>query len=197
LNGITSLPIPQLPIVYPRNYSYTIVDNPASPFEPGTPCFSGTHDWQEENFDLSAFSRAVKIRFRFGSDGYVTAEGWYIDDVTVFSQTPSLCLLVSNTLQNVTPGQPASWDVIVENTGEKAVVDFWIEISPASGRDKTTRFLVKENITIPAGYSGTSKITFKVPSKTPPGNYSVVNILGEYFGTVYASDSFNVTVGSN
>ena len=65
-------------------YPYTIIDNPASPFAPGTPCYSGSGaGWAEALFDLSAHSGIVEIMFRFGSDGYVAEEGWYIDDVWV------------------------------------------------------------------------------------------------------------------
>ncbi|HUV31737.1 MAG TPA: C10 family peptidase [Acidobacteriota bacterium] len=69
-------------------YPYTIIDNPASPFEPGTPCFSGTHDWSQVQFDLAAYSGVVQLMFRFGSDGAAVEEGWYIDDVQV---TGSCC----------------------------------------------------------------------------------------------------------
>lgn len=72
-------------IIYPDGgYPYTIINNPASPFTAGTSVFSGQiPNWQEESFDLSAYSGVIKIRFRFGSDGYVTEEGWYIDDVKI------------------------------------------------------------------------------------------------------------------
>jgi M6 family metalloprotease-like protein len=64
-------------------YTHTIVDNPASPFPAGTPCFSGSFGWTQETIDLSALSGIAQIRFRFGSDGSVTMEGWYIDDVSL------------------------------------------------------------------------------------------------------------------
>ena len=72
-------------IIYPDGgYSHTIINNPDSPFLVGTQVFSGQNPtWQEKTFDLSAFSGVIKIRFRFGSDGFVTDEGWYIDDVTI------------------------------------------------------------------------------------------------------------------
>ena len=66
-------------------YPCSIIDNPASPFEAGTPCFSDSHGWEQEVFDLSAYSGVVQIMFRFGSDGYVTEEGWYVDDVVVYN----------------------------------------------------------------------------------------------------------------
>ncbi|MDM7916722.1 MAG: immune inhibitor A, partial [Candidatus Eisenbacteria bacterium] len=65
-------------------YPYTIIANPASPFPGDTPCYSGSHDWSEARFDLTGLNgNSVRLRFRFGSDGYVTYEGWYIDDVVI------------------------------------------------------------------------------------------------------------------
>jgi immune inhibitor A len=64
-------------------YAYTIIDNPASPFPPGMPCFSGTFAWREEEFDLSSYSGLAQVRFRFGSDAGTTRGGWYIDDVSL------------------------------------------------------------------------------------------------------------------
>ena len=45
-----------------------------------------SHGWQLETFDLSAYEGETAIvRFRFASDGYVSEEGWYVDDVNVTS----------------------------------------------------------------------------------------------------------------
>jgi hypothetical protein len=64
-------------------YPYSIIDNPASPYDPGTPCWSGLHDWAQVDVDLSAYSGVVQLKFRFGSDGAATEEGWYVDDISV------------------------------------------------------------------------------------------------------------------
>ena len=37
-------------------------------------------------FDLSFYEGECQIRFKFGSDGYVGGEGWYIDDVMIWSE---------------------------------------------------------------------------------------------------------------
>ncbi len=82
-------------------YPCTIVPNPASPFPPDMPCYGGSVDWTEARFDLSGLAgTAVRIRFRFGSDGAATAEGWYIDDVSVEGSFPSA-------VDPVRPGRPA------------------------------------------------------------------------------------------
>jgi len=66
-------------------YPYTIYNNPASPFPAGTPCYAGVMvDWSQASFDLGAWAgETAQVRFRFGSDGYVVEEGWYIDDVEI------------------------------------------------------------------------------------------------------------------
>lgn len=64
-------------------YPFTIVDNVASPFAGGTPCFSDSHTWQKVTFDLSAYSGVAQVMFRFGSDGNTNYEGWYIDDIEI------------------------------------------------------------------------------------------------------------------
>jgi hypothetical protein len=70
--------------LYPESgYPYNISGSVSSPFEEGTPCFSGSQDWSQVKFDLSAYSGVVYIMFRFGSDGYNVGEGWYIDDVEI------------------------------------------------------------------------------------------------------------------
>lgn len=72
---------------YPRG----IINNPASPFEPGTPCYSDVFDWTQATFDLSSYSGIVQIMFRFGSDGYVTGEGWYVDDILITGDPIYVC----------------------------------------------------------------------------------------------------------
>ncbi len=64
---------------YPR----LIQPNASSPFDPETPCFAWSYGWDEVQFDLSSYEGPARVRFRFGSDGYIGAEGWYIDDINV------------------------------------------------------------------------------------------------------------------
>ncbi|MFN8547134.1 MAG: hypothetical protein U0527_03970 [Candidatus Eisenbacteria bacterium] len=56
-------------------YTHTIIDNPASPFPAGMPCWSGFFDWRQAQFDLASFAgQTVRVRFRFGADGAVNYE---------------------------------------------------------------------------------------------------------------------------
>jgi len=60
-----------------------VVGSMPGPFADGTEVFSGTVDWIERRFELSAYEGPVRLRFRFGTDGGQAAEGWHIDDVMV------------------------------------------------------------------------------------------------------------------
>ncbi|MBD3236437.1 MAG: gingipain R [Candidatus Eisenbacteria bacterium] len=91
-------------------YPYTI--RPGSepgPFPDETPVFSGSFDWHQQIFDLGDVTGTVVFRFRFGSDGADTREGWHIDDLEVlglsnFSDARPLDLLPSHALlQQNTP----------------------------------------------------------------------------------------------
>ncbi len=65
-------------------YTHTIREGSIpGPFEPDTPVFSGNFDWQEIYFDLAGITGTVAFRFRFGSDGADTREGWFVDDIEV------------------------------------------------------------------------------------------------------------------
>ncbi len=53
------------------------------PFPAETPAFSGTFDWTQVRFELGDVAGEVRLRFHFGGDGAVAAEGWYIDDIEI------------------------------------------------------------------------------------------------------------------
>ncbi|MGD9140218.1 MAG: C25 family cysteine peptidase [bacterium] len=71
-------------------YPHLIYPNSASPFDGDTPCWGETSGWEQVTFDLSAYTGSAMIRFQFGSDGYTTEEGWYIDDVEVTADLASV-----------------------------------------------------------------------------------------------------------
>jgi hypothetical protein len=71
-------------------YKKLIYPNADSPFEANTPCLAWTTAWTQLEFDLSAYEGSARIRFRFGSDGYIGYEGWYIDDINVTDDLASI-----------------------------------------------------------------------------------------------------------
>ena len=92
-------------------YPYQITPNTASPFPANMPCYAGTGGWQSAQFDLSAYAgQTLCFRFRFGSDGAVVEEGWFIDDIhltmindsnaTWFDCDPPAGTVAANTVSN-------------------------------------------------------------------------------------------------
>ncbi|MFH1143857.1 MAG: C25 family cysteine peptidase [Candidatus Eisenbacteria bacterium] len=70
-------------------YAYTIrAGGTPGPFPADTPVFSGTSSsWQQVVCDLSGVTGSAVFRFRFGSDGAVAKEGWYVDDVELLTNS--------------------------------------------------------------------------------------------------------------
>lgn len=72
-------------------YPALVTSNAASPFAPDTPCLGSTSGrWQTVVASLPAPVRVgspVRVRFRFGSDSYETARGWFLDDFVVTPRT--------------------------------------------------------------------------------------------------------------
>ena len=77
-------------VLYPvGGYSHAKNSNDANPLPEGTPCWSGSFSWRQETFDLTAYEdEKIQIRFHFASDGYVTYEGWYVDDINITFTQP-------------------------------------------------------------------------------------------------------------
>jgi len=73
------------PLTPEGGYPYLIREGGTpGPFPAETPVYSGSHDWVAALFTLEAVTgTTAQFRFRFGSDGADTREGWYIDDVRV------------------------------------------------------------------------------------------------------------------
>jgi len=73
-------------------YPYRITPNDASPFAYHRPCLGGqTGGWEAVEFDLAAYAgETVQVRFRFGTDGYVTSRGWFVDDIAFSWDVPWL-----------------------------------------------------------------------------------------------------------
>ena len=71
-------------------YPALVTSNTASPFPPDTPCLASTSDrWTTVTAPLPAPlpGTPLRIRFRFGSDSYETARGWFVDDILVTPRT--------------------------------------------------------------------------------------------------------------
>ena len=180
--------------ITPANgYPYKISSNPASPFPADTPCYSGSVGWQEEQFDLAAFSGEVYIRLRFGTDGSITEEGWYIDDVRVVASGPEVTLRLLNMPASAHPGESVQWQVEIGNSGGAKTVDYWLSAEPAGG-GAAHDIVLGEDLLLPADYSGTQTLSLIVPGNTPPGDYTVWNRIGDHPGNPLAEDSGEIEI---
>ncbi len=69
-------------------YTHTIrAGSTPGPFPEETPVFSGQANWQQIRCELPGVVGQVAFRFRFGTDGADTREGWYIDDIEILGLT--------------------------------------------------------------------------------------------------------------
>jgi hypothetical protein len=133
---------PWTEIIPEDNYPFMIMSNPDSPFEAGTGVFSGSHGWQQETFPLGSTSGNVKFRFVFGSDAYVTGEGWYIDDVSIFNRVlgtdEQVDLVTSANLLKGNYPNPFNPETTIAFQLKSSVKNAKIEIYNIRGQKQTT-----------------------------------------------------------
>ncbi|MCB5247536.1 MAG: C25 family cysteine peptidase [Candidatus Cloacimonetes bacterium] len=98
-------------------YNSFITDNPASPFAAGTLVWSGSFGWTEAVFDLSAYSGDARFRWVFGSDGALSYEGWYIDDIVLTTGPLAPPQAPANLSVQIAPaGFQLSWTAVTQDT---------------------------------------------------------------------------------
>jgi len=98
---------PFAPIAPVGGYPYRIIRNGQSAIA-DREAFSGKITaFERVEFDLTGMTGAGRLRFRFGSDGSVTAGGWVVDDVTVVSPAEPYAVTF------LTPGTDAEGRVVV------------------------------------------------------------------------------------
>jgi len=179
-------------------YPYTIYPNPLNPFPAGTPCFSGSHDWKQEVFDLSGYSGDAVIRFRFGSEGTGNDEGWYIDDVIVGKDVgaqPVSILMVPHTYPiSIDPtGGSFNYSVaLVNNTGQSLTFDWWIDVTRQGG--PTYGPIMTESLTLAPGEQYFDwNLEQTIPGWVPAGTYLYNAKVGLLPNLVTALSSFEFT----
>ncbi len=128
-------------------YNKQIMDNPASPFDEDTPCYSGEISWRQETLDMAPFAPRAMVRFQFGSDAHVTDEGWFIDDVQLVTVFPNVEEDIDRpdmlSIKNVHPN-PFNSDVVIEYSLPKGT-HAKIDIYDLSGR-MIREFNLSENV---------------------------------------------------
>jgi hypothetical protein len=89
----------------------------------GGPGYTGSSGgWIRAEFDLSAYvGRTVQFRWRFASDGYINAPGWYIDDVAIKNNIPlpppGMSFSPSSFNVYAAPGEVVTRNLLISNSG--------------------------------------------------------------------------------
>jgi len=92
----------------------------------GEPGFTGSSDWVQAIFPVGEYvDQIVLFRYRFGTDGSVTADGWYLDAFVVSGATPvggggDPVITVNPTQfhQELEPGTSIERNMTIGNTGD-------------------------------------------------------------------------------
>ncbi len=156
----------------------------------GQPGWEGTQaTWVHENVDLNAYAGEsfFKFRFKLRSDGGVTEDGFFFDDLQLLGFTETLPpgdVSVDLTYQSGSP-VPASggnlyFDVYVENYGSVPVdFDAWLDVSYEGGPPTT---VVQRSFTDyqPGWTINRPNMYFPVPSSYAAGNYTMTGKVGQF-----------------
>ena len=174
-------------------YPKKITSNPANVLPTGTPCYGGhPNAWEEAIFDLGQVAGEVRFRFRFTSDGLITDEGWYLDDLTLAPTDAACSVVVSDAPAVIGVGETATWTVQVSNDEARPLhYDFWVDADGPGGGSVVPLLLEKE---LDAGAQASAQARLKVPAGLAPGSYTVRTRMGVYSDVVWAEDSFVVEV---
>jgi len=101
---------------------YTGVANTANPLN-GEEIFTGTGQmfWELAQFDLGPYvGQSVMFRWNFGSDGSVTYDGWYIDDVSISGCSSPEQGWIEGTVTEFGSGNPIEGAVVTIDGGASA-----------------------------------------------------------------------------
>jgi subtilisin family serine protease len=184
-----------------EGYPFRIWWGYANPLPPETPCFSGSHDWRQEEFDLTGYAGAAKIRFRFAtthSNGY---EGWYIDDVVAGTDptAPRVSILMLPEEAEIVIGPSGgsfAYDIaLINNTEATQTVDWWIDVTLPDGTLSEPMESHRE-VLAPAETIRMIDNVQGVPADAPDGEYIYHGKVGKVPNVVNAISSIPFTKGT-
>lgn len=156
--------------------------------------------WTQEIINLEDYIGLtnLQMRYRLLTDGSVTRDGGFIDDVRVsaasstpISQAVSITLTPYGLPIQIPPaGGNFDYNIEGSNSGSTSVtVDVWCDVTLPSG----TQFgptLGPANIMLGPGVSINRDRTQNVPGGAPAGDYTYHAYIGVYPGVIYSQDNF-------
>jgi len=116
-------------------------------FQPaGQPLYDGLRsNWVRENINLNAFvGQQIKIMFQLKTDGSVTKDGFYVDDIGIFMYAAVPVELSSFTAKETSEGILISWSTATETNNKgfeierKNFTGGWENIGSVEGAGTTT-----------------------------------------------------------
>ncbi len=114
----------------------------------GEPLFDGASSWTENTVDLSSYiNQSVKFKFELHSDGYVTKDGFYFDDFTIYStlSSPSKINKLNIASFKVYPN-PAKNKFTIEIPNK--FIANKIEVKNVTGKTLRTFYNIKNKVSI-------------------------------------------------
>ncbi|MBI2875892.1 MAG: immune inhibitor A [Candidatus Tectomicrobia bacterium] len=160
--------------------------------------YSGTSlgwpGWKFVQLNLTSYkSSSVKIRFRLTSDGSVTNDGWYIDDVLIEDSTLPPWPNLSLTLTGCTICQPGNRFTVQAHVTNPGSRDIPVEVKIGVRRpDGVTINVMGDRhmeVTLPAGFDQTVTPidVSSVPEGLPAGTWTVEGtLLGPDLGETFS-----------
>jgi hypothetical protein len=179
-------------------YQHYIHPNSGSPFPSGMPCLSGKHDWEQLRFDLRGVIGTARFRFRFGTNGNTTKEGWYIDDVMLEDWRHLDVIAVEPQDTIVTLGDTLRFGANVWNlSGREQVFYGQVDIITDGGY-RYPVFGPREFVTSPYERINYPDVSIPIPDWAPFMDLTVETTVFDKGGDIIDTDSFIFTVhGSN
>jgi len=176
-------------------YPYLINNSYGNPLPYDTPCYSGSSGWAQEEFDLSGFDGVAMFRFRFGTDGSVTEEGWYIDDVIVAGEG-GLTIVLTPDVYSIQGGGIVTVDfTLVNSSWSSETFHVWTDITmpdgdPFPGNPHVGPF----TLTLEPGEIVSGSQPVRVPYIAPLGDYYYEGKVGTWPDEILNSGGFTLEV---
>ena len=101
---------------YPNTITHS--GNACTALSSGTPAFSSDAQlatWLQKSVNLSSYAgQSIRVAWRYGSDGGVNGEGWFVDDVALtHAQVPGACISSLIFADGFAGGDAGAWSATV------------------------------------------------------------------------------------
>lgn len=174
-------------------YEYVIGPETGSPFPSGTPCFSGSRGWEPVRFDLRGIEGYARFRFRMGTDGTVSKEGWYIDDIMLTDWRFLELFAAEPEESTVVAGDTLEFGALAQNlTGEEKTFEGRVDVIFNGAR--RTVMGPRDFALAPYGRLVLPGLGLAVPEWAPPVTVTLELVAVDGQGNEIASDDFPVSI---